>query len=289
MPHAPQFIGSVVVSTQAVPHIIRGAAQVVTAMHAPAVQICPVGQTLPQRPQLRGSMFRMVHPTEPVPVGQQVLPAAHAQVHAPALQMRPVRQVVPHAPQLRGSLRVSTHAPPQRVWPVGQIARHVPVVHDWPVGHALPQRPQLRGSLRVSVQVALQRVWPPEQMGAQVPAVQSSPTAQALLQRPQWVFEVARSMHDVPHIIRGAAHIEMGVHTPAAQFSLAPHEVPHAPQLRASLWMSTQTVPQSRWKPVHTGTHAPAVHVSVAVHARPHDPQFCSSVWVSTHASRQML
>ncbi len=103
-------------------------------------------------------MVSRVQPTEPVPVGQQVLPVGHAQLQAPAEHTRPAGQVVPHAPQLRGSMRRSTQVPPQRDCPVGQIARQVPAVHDCPVGHALPQRPQLRGSLRVSVQLAPQRV-----------------------------------------------------------------------------------------------------------------------------------
>ncbi len=152
------MLESVCVSTQAVPHIVRGAAQVVTFVHAPAEQICPVAHALPQRPQLRGSIARIVQPTEPVPVGQQVDPGAHAQVHAPTLHTSPAAQVVPHAPQLRGSTCRFTHVPLQSDCPVGQIARQAPAEQVCPVAHEVPQRPQLRGSVRRSVHVPLQSV-----------------------------------------------------------------------------------------------------------------------------------
>jgi hypothetical protein len=47
LPHAPQFAGSVEVSTHALPHCSAPKPQ----SHSPSTQVVPKGQTLPQDPQ----------------------------------------------------------------------------------------------------------------------------------------------------------------------------------------------------------------------------------------------
>ena len=69
LPHPPQLSGSFWVSAQAPPHWVvpRGH---IPAMHCPPAQTSPMGQPLPQAPQLFGSESRLVqnplHSTAPM-------------------------------------------------------------------------------------------------------------------------------------------------------------------------------------------------------------------------------
>jgi hypothetical protein len=90
MPHAPQFPLSVCVSTQLLPHIVRGAAHVDTQL--PPLHTVPAAQTVPQPPQFELSDEMFTHP-----VLHSVRPTAHAQV--PSTHVRPSVHALPHAPQ----------------------------------------------------------------------------------------------------------------------------------------------------------------------------------------------
>src|SRR6185436_1999935 len=58
VPQAPQFFGSMVTSTQALPHLVLPPAQL--RPHTPAEQTSPAAQTVPQVPQFFGSKSVMV-------------------------------------------------------------------------------------------------------------------------------------------------------------------------------------------------------------------------------------
>ena len=59
MPHAPQFIGSVVVETQAPLHRINPGGQL--SVHTPPTQMRPAPQRLPQVPQFSRSVIKVAH------------------------------------------------------------------------------------------------------------------------------------------------------------------------------------------------------------------------------------
>jgi hypothetical protein len=93
----------------------------VAGRHTPALQLCPMGQALAQRPQLLASVCTFTQRPE-----QVVVPAGHA--HAPAVQRWPFMHAVPQRPQLELSVMRFTQA-------VTML-----VVHDV-VPAAQPQRP----------------------------------------------------------------------------------------------------------------------------------------------------
>ncbi len=71
-PHIPQLLVSVCASTHAPTHAVRPAGHA----HAPLAQTWPISQTVPQAPQLSGSLRRSAHAVEPLveqavsPIGQ---------------------------------------------------------------------------------------------------------------------------------------------------------------------------------------------------------------------------
>ncbi len=116
-------------------------------------QLRPPLQTLPQLPQLAGSLV----------VSVQTLLQATC-VPGQAWQLLPAQMLIdPHAlaqpPQLAGSLVVSVQAFAQLVCPAGQQLLFVQL----PASQALPQAPQLFGSLVVSMQLLLQTLCVPGQ------------------------------------------------------------------------------------------------------------------------------
>ena len=125
----------------------------------------PDAQTIPQPPQLFGSLGVGTNP-----VGQ----ATAAGPHLPAVQVSPAGQVMPHAPQLLGStwVFVQTAAPqmsPGAGHPAGlPAAWHVPALHK-PVPQRMPQPPQLAGSVSMLVQTPLQDVCPAPQVVVPLP------------------------------------------------------------------------------------------------------------------------
>ena len=75
------------------------------------MQTCPAWQTVPQLPQLFGSL----RSTQRLP--QRRKPLGHWQM---PLAQFPAPQLLPHAPQLAGSLVVFVHSPLQVLKPGGQ-------------------------------------------------------------------------------------------------------------------------------------------------------------------------
>jgi len=182
----------------------------VAVLQRPAVQLWPLAQTLPQAPQLLGSLVVLeqapLHRT--CPVGQ--LPPPEAQI--PLIQTSPDGQTWPHAPQLFGSLVVLVQVPLHRTCPVGQLpplVAQTPLVQTSPDGQTWPHAPQFFGSLVVLVQVPLHRTCPVGQVPPpvlQVPLVQGIPVGQAVPQVPQLegseVDVVQMPAHNVPlHVL----------------------------------------------------------------------------------------
>ena len=140
VPHAPQFVVLLVMSTQVPPQ------QAWPAVHAAPA---PHWQTLPT----------------------QVSPAAHAgsqggSTHSPSSQSCPGSQCIPHPPHAIVSVRKSAQRPSQQSdVPVhASPAPHlqVPVTHTLPCGaHAAPQPPQSVSALSVFTHAPSQHVRPP--------------------------------------------------------------------------------------------------------------------------------
>ena len=122
-------------------------------MHAPLTQSLPAPQSVPQPPQLRGSVMSATQraPHEASPVGH---------THAPAVQLAPVGHCVKHEPHAKGSVARLTHEPPQLVRPAAHTVVHLPSEHTCPVAQAMPQPPQLARSDWTSVHPPRQRMPP---------------------------------------------------------------------------------------------------------------------------------
>ncbi len=180
LPHAPQLNGLLVVSTQKgtplIGQLVKGGVHVMPAsltglVHVPLMQNgCPVGQTLPHAPQLRGSLLVTVQKGIPligqlVVGGKHVMPASLTRlVHMLLMQNGwPDGQTLPHAPQLVGSLVVSRQTG-KGIPLTGQEVKggghggtpasltgllvQLPLMQNGcPVGQTLPHAPQLNGSL----------------------------------------------------------------------------------------------------------------------------------------------
>jgi hypothetical protein len=164
LPHVPQFVALVCVSTHCEP--IIGPIPPVHAVsplgheQVPPLHVPPAGHALPQDPQFAVLVFvstQVVPPIGPMPV-HAVSPVGQPASHAPATQVLPRPQRLPHVPQLFGSVVVSVHSPLQLVSPPPQT--HAPLVHDAPVPQALPHAPQSNGSLVRSTHALLQFVRP---------------------------------------------------------------------------------------------------------------------------------
>lgn len=135
----------------------------------PPRHISPEAQSLPQPPQLRGSVpvFTQLPP-------HRVVPLAQLDTQLPLLHELPAAQARPQPPQLAGSLAVFTQDVPQLVIPLEQP--QLPLLQALPAGQVLPQPPQFRGSLAVLVQTPPHDVVPAAQV--QAPPTQACPPAQ---------------------------------------------------------------------------------------------------------------
>jgi hypothetical protein len=107
--------------------------------HIPPEQTWPVGHTLPQAPQLFGSLWVAVHTPE-----QRASPFVHAQL--PFWHVVAPVQVVPHPPQLLLSVCSFTHEDPHRVRLAAHVIAHLPLEQTFPM-QTSPQVPQLTGSV----------------------------------------------------------------------------------------------------------------------------------------------
>jgi hypothetical protein len=166
-PQPPQFLGSVAVLTQVLPHWVSGGWHIGGVTHCwfwqtwpevqqePLQRISPEGQTSVQvpdwqfwfAPQVRLQppqleLLELVSTQTPL---QFVNPAAHPEMQLPWLQKVPVPQTLPQLPQLELSDDGSVHALPQNNWPVGQA--QFPPLQSSPVPHAWAHDPQFWGSV----------------------------------------------------------------------------------------------------------------------------------------------
>jgi len=89
MPQPPQWYALFVVSTQALPHLVSAAPQLLWQL-LPPLQTCPEAHMVPQPPQLLASAGTQVSP-------HAMRPALHW--HLLAWQLWPAPQALPQAPQ----------------------------------------------------------------------------------------------------------------------------------------------------------------------------------------------
>jgi hypothetical protein len=110
--------------------------------------------------------------------------------------------------------------------------------------HVAPQLPQLRRSLPMtSMQTPPHATWARGHWHA--PATQTRPPVQAMPHAPQFAGSSCRLTQAFPHAVVGDAHARVQV--PPPQTWVARHFVSQVPQLRGSLFVSTQTPPQTVW------------------------------------------
>ena len=320
VPHDPQCVVALVRSVSqpfdAVPSQSPKPDAQVTTVHArpeqPFTEACASAQTVPQPPQLRGSMARSVqYAVAPVP--QTTVGAAQVVPHTPAAQVCPARQVVPQAPQFALSLRVSTSQPsdatplqfakPAAHAPAAMV--HAPATHACDVtcgrAHAAPHAPQFAALVPRFVSQPL----------LATPSQSPSPVAQRdTAQDPpaHAATEVPGSAHDVAHApqLSGsmavlaqnggadptAGHVarpraQVVPHAPPEHTWPAAHVVPQVPQFALSVRASTSQPfdgsPSQSAKPVRHAAipQRPPLHAAVAfgsTHARPHAPQLAALV-----------
>ena len=139
VPHAPQLLTFVFVSTQAPAQTIWPTGH----LQAPLKQVWLFMQVAPHVPQLVESLFRS---TQAPP--QALSPPAQLAEQTPLLHTGVVpEQTVPQAPQFLGSLVVSTQTPLQFWVSTGQT--QLPPLHFWLALQAASHDPQCDGSVGV--------------------------------------------------------------------------------------------------------------------------------------------
>jgi hypothetical protein len=133
-PHVPQLFGSNFVSVQTPEHSER------PPVHPPPLQLLfvhvPLEQTMPQPPQLFGSVEASTHAPPP----QLIFGAAHE--HFPSRHFVPPVHVIPQPPQFEPSVCTSTHALAQFAVGAVQLVPQPPMSQTWVGGHTLVQLPQ---------------------------------------------------------------------------------------------------------------------------------------------------
>ena len=245
MPQAPQLFRSVCVLTSQ-PSLAMPLQSAKPGLQIPpqtplvhvTVPLGKAGQTLPQLPQLLGSVCTLVHP-----LGQQICPLEQAleplQEHEPFIQVSPElqggeqviatqvppeqvcpeAQTCPQLPQLLESVCRLTHpiGDAQQVWPLEQapepLQEHEPFIQTSPTRQVFPQVPQLKKSLCVSAQVPLEQH--PEQHS--LPAIQAAPLGeQEVTHIPPWqVCPEAQTIPQPPQLFGSVASL---THMPLQQF-----------------------------------------------------------------------
>ncbi len=275
-PHWPQFLASLVVSTQAFAQFVWPAPQ--TTVHAPATHDFPAGHAVPQVPQLPGSESRR---TQALPHGEKG--AAQVMPHRLPWQTAPplggTGHALPQPPQLPAFEVVSTQAPLQEMVPVGHRSRHWPPEQALFAPHFTPQPPQLFGSIPVAMQALPQRVSPALQLKSQVPRAQtataSAGATQALPQAPQFIGSAFPSTQALPQSERLLGHALL--QAPATQLTLPAlglaHAFVQAPQW-AELELRSMQAPLQFVVPAgQTVVHMLAEHTCPDGHVVPQAPQ----------------
>jgi hypothetical protein len=140
--HAPQCAGSLVRSTQLVPHRICPVGHG-GSVHMPAEHISPLAHACAHDPQLAMSVWAS---TQFVP--HRVWPVEHIGTQLPPWHASLAAQACPHAPQFVASLCRFTQVPAQRVSPivVQGVATHAPRVHVSPAAQVCAHEPQFIAS-----------------------------------------------------------------------------------------------------------------------------------------------
>jgi hypothetical protein len=134
VPHVPQFISSVCVSTQLLPQTLPPSAQ----LHLPALQVSGAAQAIPHMPQLLLSLCVSTHW---VPHTVSPVPPSSGHLHAPPMQVVGSLHALPQMPQFLESTLTSTQAPLQTIF-AASLHAHLPFVHLVWEGQAFMQPPQ---------------------------------------------------------------------------------------------------------------------------------------------------
>jgi hypothetical protein len=240
------------------------------------------GQTLPQLPQLLGSVLVLTHaPLQPDWPAPQQTEFMHA--------FCPMH-LLPHAPQLLLSVVSLTQAPlhefgvdPAQARPhllPEHVAEPVPALG---AGQTLPHAPQLLVLVDVSMHTPPQLVCP---AGQQSPDEQLFPAPHAFPQPPQLLLSVLVLTQAPPHKL-GVEPEHVMPHEPPEHVAepvpeLGPGQtLPQLPQLLGSVLVVTQAPPH----PVCPAPqHTLPVQDLPPVHFAPQPPQLLLSVVSSTHA-----
>jgi hypothetical protein len=280
--------------------------------HDPPTHDCVAEQTVPQVPQLFGSVVTFAQP-----VVQQVWPAAQAgpplhivgATQPPFTQVSPTVHGWPQLPQFFGSLVVSLHPVAQQVvtpvqaGPPLHVVVHMLFEQVEPGPQVIPQPPQLFGSLVTFTHPFGQQDWPgkqsgpPLQVGEHMLFEQLKFGGQAAPQPPQLFGSLVVSVHPALQHERlgeqAGPPLHVVVHVlfehvdPGAQVML------HPPQLFGSLVVSVQPVAQQFRFGGQTG---PPWQVAEQLlfeqfdpggHAMLQPPQLFGSLVVSEHPDAQ--
>jgi hypothetical protein len=180
--------------------------------HAPPQQPSPAGQTVPQAPQLAGSVWRSAHIPSSASTPQQVCPAEQfGQLRVPPQPSL----TVPHWPGLQ----------------LGCGVQQLPAKQIWPGSQVLSQMPQFSGSVWRSVHSSPQQVRPGSQhspaAAQQDPASQHvapqqmSPPGQHTEPQQVWVL----GQHSAPQQLS-----PLEQHTEPQQTAPGAHGAPLGPQ-----------------------------------------------------------
>jgi hypothetical protein len=249
VPHAPQLLESVCRSVHAVGHSDVPLGQT----HAPAEQIPPGKQAMPQLPQFCGSVDVSEqrssqqlsdelqnavgvidgHPPHEVGCDKSTqLPSQHPGGFPPHCR--------PQTPQFIGSYPVSTHAPAHGVCmvPAGIVghtqappAQVDPAIMLW---QSTPQNPQFIGSLFVSTQALPHTICPVGH--SQTPVTQLAPLAHAAPHSPQLAGSLDRfASHPSIGLPSQSAKPTTHEQALAAQCEFVPQRFAQAPQLLSSV------------------------------------------------------
>jgi hypothetical protein len=148
IPHPPQWLSLVIVSTQELP---QRTSEPQSTSQVPALQtsLSLASHALSHAPQCIASVDWSTHaPTD----AQNISPVGHT--HVPLLHDRPPVHAAPQAPQLASSVSVSMQLAPQTVAPLGHSSSHVPAAQCSIGSHSVSQAPQCSGLFVVLTQPA---------------------------------------------------------------------------------------------------------------------------------------
>lgn len=284
VPQRPQLMLLVWRLTQFPAQSVKGAAQT----HTPPLQVRLPPHAAPQKPQLVLLVARLAQ-VAPRPAPHWVDGGTHEMTHAPSEHRgSPAGQALPQAPQfaLFDARKTQFPAPRPRpahcTSPAGQS--QVPDWHPAPPGHTVPHAPQLALLLERSTQAPprppppMQSVRPPlPQPATQAPAEQVVAPRQPLPQPPQLALSFWGFTQLIPQRRSPGAHAQ----APLTQLAPRGHCLLQAPQLRGSVCVSTQALPQVVFGAVQLALQVPPLQKGVAAgHTLPQAPQLFGSLWV---------